>query len=179
MTPETVMTMGRTAMEVTLMVSAPLLLVASVALVLWDTALMHRVAPFGATPRSAFWIVWPTLESLGWAALILAWVSFAPRLPGVIERALSQGGKISFSFYLLHMAVLHVLVQQVGLVQPTGNVYADAAIMVAAVYGACWAIAALSYNVIERPFLRMRRSYGPPRAPGTVPAGERPQVFVR
>jgi len=98
--------------------------------------------------------------SLGWAALILGWVSFAPRLPGVVERALSQGGKISFSFYLLHMGLLHIFAARVGLVAPTGNVWVDAAIMLAVAYGATWALSTLSYHIVEEPFLRMRRNYG-------------------
>lgn len=146
---------------------APLLLVASVALVLWDTALMHRLAPFGATPRSSFWIWWSLLESAGWAALILAWVSFGPRLPSLVERALSQGGKISFSFYLLHMGLLHIFAARIGLVAPTGNVWADAAIMLAVAYGATWALSTLSYHIVEEPFLRMRRNYG---ARGKLPS---------
>ncbi|MCA1854387.1 acyltransferase [Massilia oculi] len=147
---------------------APLLLLASVALVLWDTALMHRVAPFGATPRSAFWIWWSLLESAGWAALILSWVAFAPRLPGVLERALSQGGKVSFSFYLLHMGLLHIFATRVGLVAPTGTPWVDGLIMLAVAYGATWALATLSYHIVEEPFLRMRRSYGAGRL--AVPA---------
>jgi peptidoglycan/LPS O-acetylase OafA/YrhL len=139
---------------------APLLVVASGALVVGDTALLHLVAPFGGAPRSAFWIAWSAIESAGWAAVIVAWVSFRPRLPGVLERALCQGGKVSFSFYLLHMGVLHVLATEVGLVHPTGIGWLDAAIMLALAYGGTWALATLSYNTIEEPFLRLRRGYG-------------------
>jgi peptidoglycan/LPS O-acetylase OafA/YrhL len=139
---------------------APLLLAASIALVMWDTALMHRVAPFGAAPKSSFWIYWSMLESAGWAALILAWVSFQPRLPGVVERALSQGGKVSFSFYLLHMGLLHIFATRIGVVAPTGTPWLDAAIMVTVAYGATWALSTLSYHIVEEPFLKMRRNYG-------------------
>ncbi|MGH8854466.1 MAG: acyltransferase family protein [Telluria sp.] len=146
---------------------APLLLVAAVALVMWDTAWMHRVAPFGVTPKSGFWVLWSMLESAGWAALIVAWVSFQPRLPGVVERALSQGGKVSFSFYLLHMGLLHIFATRIGVVAPTGTPWLDAAIMLTVAYGATWALSTLSFHIIEEPFLRMRRSYGASRA---VPA---------
>ena len=139
---------------------APLLLLAAVALVMWDTAWMHRVAPFGATPKSGFWVFWSMLESAGWAALILAWVSFQPRLPGPVERALSQGGKISFSFYLLHMALLHIAATRIGIVSPTGTPWIDVGIMLALAYGATWALSTLCYHIVEEPFLRMRRSYG-------------------
>jgi peptidoglycan/LPS O-acetylase OafA/YrhL len=139
---------------------SPYLLSASAALVVADTALLHIEAPFGAAPRSAFWIWWSMMESAGWAAFIVAWVAFLPRLPALAERALCQGGKVSFSFYLLHMGVLHVLATRVGLVHPTGVGWLDAALMLALSYGATWALATLSYNTIEEPFLRMRRSYG-------------------
>lgn len=149
---------------------APLLLAAASAVVVCTTALMHTVAPFGGAPRSSFWIWWSMLESAGWAFFIVAWVSFQRRLPGAIERALCHGGKVSFSFYLLHMGVLHVLATKVGLVQPTGRAGLDAAIMLAAAYGITWLLATISYNTIEEPFLRMRRSYGARQAPAVVPA---------
>ena len=143
---------------------APVLLLASVMLVMWDTALMHRIAPFGATPKSSFWVYWSMLESAGWAALILSWVSFAARLPGPLERVLGQGGKVSFSFYLLHMGLLHIFAVRFKLVAPTGVSWVDAAIMFAVCYGATWALATLCYHIVEEPFLRMRRSYGEARS---------------
>ncbi|SFD85025.1 acyltransferase family protein [Massilia yuzhufengensis] len=139
---------------------APVLLVAAIAFVMWDTALMHRVAPFGAAPKASLWIWWSMVESAGWAALIVAWVSFQPRLPGVVERALSQGGKVSFSFYLLHMGLLHIFATRIGLVAPTGMPWVDAAIMLAVAYGATWGLSTLCYHIVEEPFLRMRRNYG-------------------
>jgi peptidoglycan/LPS O-acetylase OafA/YrhL len=146
---------------------APWLLAGAAALVLGSTGLMHTVAPFGAAPRASFWIGWSMLESFSWACFMVAWVSFRQRLPGVLERVLCQGGKISFSFYLLHMGVLHVLATKVGLKQPTSVVWLDAAIMFAVAYGISWLLATISYNAIEAPFLAMRRRYG---AAKSVPA---------
>jgi peptidoglycan/LPS O-acetylase OafA/YrhL len=139
---------------------APWLIVLAAALVICDTAAMHHIAPFGATPKSAFWIGWSLLESAGWALFILAWVAFRPRLPGVLDRVLNHGGKISFSFYLLHMGIVHVLAQRVGTIHPTGRGWLDVVIMFVLCYGATWALASLSYRAIEEPFLRMRGRYG-------------------
>ena len=139
---------------------APWLLVVAALLVFCDTGAMHRLAPFGATPKSTFWIFWSMVESAGWALFILAWVAFRPRLPGSVERMLNHGGKVSFSFYLLHMGLLHVLAQRVGTVHPTGRGWLDVALMLALSYGATWALATLSYHTIEAPFLQMRRRYG-------------------
>jgi peptidoglycan/LPS O-acetylase OafA/YrhL len=144
----------------TLQRHAPWLLLLAAAVVAGATGWMHTVAPFGGTPKSFFWIWWSLLESAGWALFIVAWVSFQPTLPDVVERALCQGGKVSFSFYLLHMGVLHVLATKAGLVHPTGVAWLDAAIMFALAYGITWVLATISYSAIEEPFLRMRRSYG-------------------
>lgn len=139
---------------------APWLLLLATALVVYDTARLHILAPFGDESRNPFWIWWSLIESSGWALFTVAWVSFAPRLPLLVERMLCHGGKVSFSFYLLHMGLLHLLAQRVGMVRPTGNVWADAAIMLVAAYALAWGLATLGYSTIEEPFLRMRRRYG-------------------
>ena len=143
--------------------SAWLVVVTGVALVLWNTRLMHTTASFLDAPRAQFWIGWSMLESAGWSVLIVGWVSFKHRLPALIEKALNHGGKISFSFYLLHMGLLHLLAQRVGLVRPTGIGWLDAGIMVAFAYALTWALATLCYYIVEEPFLRLRRNYGAAR----------------
>jgi peptidoglycan/LPS O-acetylase OafA/YrhL len=143
---------------------APWLLLAAMALVVFDTARLHSVAPFGDSSRKPFWIWWSLIEGSGWALFTAAWVSFAPRLPALAERLLCHGGKVSFSFYLLHMGLLHLLSQRIGLVHPTGNGWIDAAIMLAAAYALTWGLATLCYNTIEEPFLRKRRRYGAEKA---------------
>ncbi len=139
---------------------APYLVLASAALVVWDTRLMHINASFLTAPHAVFWIIWTMLESAGWALLILAWVAFKPGVQGRFGRIFSHGGKISFSFYLLHMAVLHVLAEAFGLMRPTGIGWLNAAFMAACAYAVTWALATLSFNIVEEPFLRGRRSYG-------------------
>ena len=125
-----------------------------------SSALQAAVAPFDPASHSQFWIIWPTLESAVWALVILAWTSFDRRLPQWMERGMVNGGKVSFSFYLLHMAVLHLYVVRVGRIDVTGSIIGDALVMFTVTYGATCAIATLSYHVIEKPFLRMRRTYG-------------------
>lgn len=139
---------------------APWLLPIAVALAVCNSALQAQVASFVPASRQPFWIVWSLMESTVWAGVILAWVSFSRALPGWLERTLNHGGKISFSFYLLHMAVLHVLATYVGMLRISDYGWVNGAIMLAGAYALTWGLAALSYNTIEEPFLNMRRGYG-------------------
>lgn len=136
------------------------LLPVAAAFVIGNSALQAQLAPFGAAPKSAFWVVWSTLESAGWASVILAWTAWQGVLPAWLDRLLCRGGQISFSFYLLHLAALHLLAQAFGMVTLTGNLLVDASIMLLASYTATWGLATLSYRTIEEPFLGLRRAYG-------------------
>jgi peptidoglycan/LPS O-acetylase OafA/YrhL len=159
--------------RVRLQALAPWLLLVAGALVVYDTAAMHRIAPFGATPRHQLWIWWSLVESSGWALFIVAWVSFAPRLPG-LRRACAVPRRQDQLFLL---PAAHGPAAPAGPARrprgrpgaagSTGNGWLDAlAIMIVAAYALTWALATLSYNTIEEPFLRMRRRYGHRQAGG-------------
>ena len=126
------------------------LLPAAALLVFCTSAAQSHYAAFGAAPKSAFWIFWSMLESGGWACFIVAWLARERSLlPAWLERMLNHGGKVSYSFYLSHMALIHLLQQCFGLVSIVPGVLLNAAILLV-----------LSYSAIEEPFLRMRRNYG-------------------
>jgi peptidoglycan/LPS O-acetylase OafA/YrhL len=132
----------------------------ALALAYGNSVLQASVSRFDPASHDKFWIFWSMLEAFGWTCLIVCWVGWERRMPAVLERVLEHGGKISFSFYLLHMAALTVLANFIGLPHWTSSRALDAVLAFPLVYGATWAISALSYHVIEQPFLRLRRSYG-------------------
>ena len=141
------------------------LLPLAIVLVVCDSALQSHVSKFNTDPHSKFWIFWSLLESSGWACLILAWLSWERRMPAWLDKLLCHGGKISFSFYLLHMAVIHIAGEWVVKVPVlTGHVRTDGILSMLILYGATWALATLCFNVIEEPFLRMRRNYAADKA---------------
>lgn len=122
--------------------------------------IQSRYGKFVGASHDPFWIWWSLLEASAWSGFILAWVGFERKLPAVVEKMLAYGGKISFSFYLLHMAMLHLLVTYFHLPVMTGVYALDVALAFVLAYGATWALSALSYSAIEEPFLRLRRRYG-------------------
>lgn len=141
------------------------LLPLAVLLVVGDSALQNHISKFNTDPHSKFWIFWSLLESSGWACLILCWLSWDKQLPAWLDKLLCHGGKISFSFYLLHMAVIHVVGEWVVTVPVlTGHVRTDALLCMLILYGITWALATLCFASIEEPFLRMRRNYAADKA---------------
>lgn len=136
----------------------------AVVLVIFNSALQSKYGKFEPYTHQVFWIWWSMLEAAGWSCFIVGWLALGAKLPGWLERVLDHGGKISFSFYLLHMAVIHVLAVNFGLPALTGDRMLDALLVLPLVYGLTWALAALCYNTIEEPFLRMRRSYSQQQA---------------
>ena len=131
-------------------------------LVIMNSAALARFAPFGdQNLKPAFWVGWSMLESTGWSFFILAWVAFDKTLPKYLESMICYGGKISFSFYLIHVAVIHMFMYWIGLVSLTNIIWINTFIALTASYLATWLLASLSYSTIEEPFLRMRHSYGP------------------
>lgn len=114
---------------------------------------------FLAQPKQSFWVVWSMLESAGWASFIVAWLNAAVRLPAWLDRLMCRGGEISYSFYLLHGLVLYLVHQHFGQIVLTGKVLVDGALNLAVYLPLCWAVAALSYHTIEKPFLELRHKY--------------------
>ena len=148
------------AYEATLKKYAVQLLVLAFAIVVCNSAMQAAFAPFTGTGKSHFWIFWSLLESGGWAIFIVVWLANQNLLPARVAQWLCDGGKISFSFYLLHMGVIHLWAIGVGMITPTGSTLINTCVTAALVYAATWAISSMSYHTIELPFLRMRSSYG-------------------
>lgn len=133
-------------------------------LVVCASALQARVAPFGVLHKAPFWIGWSMLESLAWAGVIVTWVAWRGNLPQWLERTLAQGGKISYSFYLLHMGVMQPLFHRLDMIHWSGIVWLDVALALTLVYALTCVVATLSYHTIELPFLRLRGNYGTVKA---------------
>jgi peptidoglycan/LPS O-acetylase OafA/YrhL len=114
----------------------------------------------GGYPDTGLWkVIWPTLEALVWAQLLMAYALYSERLPGWLSRPLAALGTISYSIYLLHYACITVVSRAPLPKLPLRSE------TTALVYVFCFVLplliplAALSYYVIERPFLALRVRY--------------------
>jgi peptidoglycan/LPS O-acetylase OafA/YrhL len=122
-------------------------------------------------PGSKWWVIIPTVEGLFYAAWTGCWLACPLVLPRWLDDGLAWMGKLSFSFYLTHMAVLIVCCRVFAALKflPTGF-GGSLAFTLLVVLPVTTLVSALTYNVIELPFLSMRRNYlVTPPAPAEEP----------
>lgn len=106
----------------------------------------------GLSNASPLWIIWPDVQGVIWAALIITYLRADMRIP--LSNALSYLGKISYSIYAWHILVWMLVARLMPL--PLATPYLTGLVLVLPL---TVALAALSYAVIESPFLTMRARY--------------------
>jgi peptidoglycan/LPS O-acetylase OafA/YrhL len=115
----------------------------------------------GGFPLVATWkIAAPTIEGAVWAFFIVTYLAFGRALPSWLSKPAARLGEISYSLYLMHFVVIYAIIRGGLYVHLTGNGYYDAlatALLIA--LPATAAIAILTYDTIELPFLGMRPKY--------------------
>lgn len=113
------------------------------------------------------WVTMPTIEGTFYAALI-AWydTSFKPR--GRISDAIALIGQGSYSMYLLHYFVVFKMAWLFHMhILPITN-FAIAVLGAALCFLALCPLAILSYQIVEMPFLKLRRPYIKPASVDAV-----------
>jgi len=113
----------------------------------------------GYPSGSPLWIVLPSIEGLGYAALIAWYDTSFKHNTGKLSRAVAYYGTVSFSIYLLHFFFVNYAVRFVErFFMHITNYYAAFA----------WSVlffvlmvvpATLTFRFIEMPFLKLRRNY--------------------
>jgi peptidoglycan/LPS O-acetylase OafA/YrhL len=114
----------------------------------------------GGYPLNANWkILWPDVEALGWASVLVSYTLFANRVPAWLSQPLVGLGTISYSIYLLHFVCIVELPRWFPF-EPAGRPNLAAIVYALThVLPAVLPMAALTYYVVERPFLNLRVSY--------------------
>jgi len=124
----------------------------------WSGGFYGPGSPFSPSPA---WVASPLLEAMAYGFVVLAYLHC--RLPEALAAwtapagaALAWLGTLSFSFYVWHypIVMLHAKLPALGFLGRSWVVDLLVVILPAVV-----AVSALSFYVIERPFLRLRRRY--------------------
>ncbi|MFD4482482.1 acyltransferase family protein [Streptomyces sp. NPDC058471] len=126
--------------------------------------------------RHATRLLWVDVEGTMWALVVLTYVATISST-GLVSRSIAKIGEMSFSVYLLHYMVVTAIISRRWWFELTGRPVVDAFLTaVAAVLPITLVAAAVTFNGIERPFLRWRRAYlvtdppAPTAHPPTPPA---------
>lgn len=110
-------------------------------------------------PRQPFWITWGVIEAACWAAFIVGYSNARIAWPTQVAKWLQRGGELSYSLYLTHMMAITLLLHYVG---PLATGHGNPVLFLtngALALTLTWMISALTFRVIEQPFLNMRRRY--------------------
>lgn len=111
-------------------------------------------------------LYWPALEGGLWALFVSTYLAVSPSIPGLVSRGLCALGAVSYSMYLWHFPILTIASTRVWGVRFTGDLQRDAFLntlffLLPILVG----FSALTYAVVEKPFLRLRVKYLSPLRP--------------
>ena len=113
---------------------------------------------YGQPSTDPIWILLPTIESLGYSLIIIAYLQL--KLPGFFDRMLSAMGRWSYSIYLNHFQLLPFLVifayTRFGMGQ---GFYEKLTVATFLVFPLVVLFSAATYGIVEKPFLALRRNY--------------------
>ena len=137
-------------------------LLASATLVLLSLTAFNQA---GGAPADGYWrLLWPTYEAAMWAIFIVTYFH-APLNPKYwISAIAAKMGEISYSSYLWHSVILAGVINMGLFLHITGQPHADAVLTTAfIVLPITLAVALISYQFVELPFLKLRPRYVLPK----------------
>nr|AEQ20362.1 putative acyltransferase [uncultured bacterium CSL1] len=122
------------------------------------------------------WLWHPIIEGVCYGLILLGWISLVERYAFMRWSWLAYAGEISYSTYMVHMAMVplaHHLVAMTGI--PVGSdvflYYGTACLLV--MYPLTLVISALMYELLEKPFLALRSPYIIRDAASPAPAADK------
>lgn len=139
--------------------------------------IFHLKGGFLGTTSKSIWLVWPALESVVWGWVIVTYCASAVRLPSPISKILCGFGAISFSMYLCHYGMAHLLANKIGPVlhlatsqsdhwlHPAvsfvfqNQFYGSVLFTMLIVFPLVALFSKLTFHAIEKPFMDMRVRY--------------------
>lgn len=115
----------------------------------------------GGGSNNYLWIFWPTIEGAVWVLFVLGYLSIARHFASAVTRVLIGLGTVSYSIYLVHYVVLDFFMSRdldtlLQTSSPLGTAVLNTIVLVMPLV---LLISAITYRLIERPFLKRRTTY--------------------
>ena len=131
----------------------------------------NRLGGYYHLPYREVWVYLPTLEGGFYALITVAYLNADFRIPQIVDRSAAWLGTISYSIYLNHWELVLICgrwASKAGVTIDTPGLALGFAFVF--VLPLLIGLSALTYYVIEKPFLSLRRPYlGPAIAPVEEP----------
>lgn len=120
----------------------------------------------GSLVVKPFKVLWPTVEALAWAGVILGYLSLSRWLPALLSRGLVALGTISYSMYLTHFVIIDICIRHRLFLHLTGYAPGTSALVsgLLIILPVVLLVSTLTYHTVEKPFLALRTSYVKPDA---------------
>jgi len=112
-----------------------------------------------ALQHDPWWVIWPSVEALLWACVIITYLCSSIALPLLFSRSLELMGQVSYSWYLMHALVLWLWSQVVGPLEVASSFAPNFLLNLLVVGILSLALAKMSYHTLEEPFLGLRKRY--------------------
>ncbi len=110
--------------------------------------------------QSWFMALWPTVEALMWAFLIVAYAHANFRMPASLDLSLARLGQLSFSMYCMHYVIIPFTRDHWATVGLTSSGMLDVIVQSAFLTIPCIVLfSMLTFGVIEKPFLSLKSRY--------------------
>ena len=117
-------------------------------------------AGVGEQRYSDIFVILPTITGIVMAVVVLGWVATVTSERALWSRLLARLGVISYSLYLTHFMVLQILVARVDLPRLGFSLWLDSLVWSVVVFVPLTiALSTLTYSVVEKPFLELRKRY--------------------
>lgn len=124
--------------------------------------MLYVLNRYGGWYSDSQWkIFYPMVEGAVYALFIVSYVGTKNLIPSFISPAVAKIGEFSFSIYLLHFPIILIFASKPALQwHPTADPRINLALTICALALPCvLLVSAITYNIIERPFLTRRKRY--------------------
>jgi peptidoglycan/LPS O-acetylase OafA/YrhL len=156
--------------------SSPLALVAALAVMSSALLWFHACGGLPGSGQNPIWVFWLTLEGLCWGAVICCYEACSVKLPATISKAVAQLGAMSYSIYVMHYFLTCALVawfvkllvtphHRHAFLLPLQDLLVKHPLETSLLAGTfvilppTLLLSYFTFNVIERPFMGLRRKY--------------------
>jgi peptidoglycan/LPS O-acetylase OafA/YrhL len=155
---------------------SPIALFASLSIASSSLLWLHAAGGHQGTADSPLWIFWPSVEAFIWATVICTYQACSIKIPSLLSRLIAHLGAMSYSIYVVHYFFICALCapfanlilsphHRYQILEHAQNWLVKHPLETSLLSGIfvilppVLVLSFFTFNVIERPFMRLRKKY--------------------